>query len=89
MGDINLQFLQAHQDNTLHVADDQEVDGVGVGSLYMKQIYSVSSSADVEPRDSCRQSSSSTSKPSSSTMEMLEHADKFVQMLRVSDSCNI
>ena len=39
----SLQYLQAHKDNTLHVALEQELDGVGViklagsGSLYVKQ----------------------------------------------------
>lgn len=93
LGDVsNLHFLHARQDNTLQVADNQKLDGVGViklagcGSLYMKQSDSAPASADVEPKD---QSSSGTNEPSSSTMQtkqLLECADKVVQMLRVSDS---
>ena len=70
VGDIHsLQFLHAQQDNTLHVAENQHLDGVGViklagcGSLYIKQ----SESSDVvvirdgESGESSQ--SSSTSKP--------------------------
>ena len=97
LGDVsNLQFLHARQDNTLQVAGDQKLDGVGViklagcGSLYMKQSDSVLARADVEPRDSSSSNTSISSKPSSSTTEtkqLLERADKVLQMLRVSDSC--
>lgn len=97
LGDVsNLQFLHARQDNTLQVADDQELDGAGViklagcGSLYVKQIDSVSAGPEMKAGDSSRQSSSSNSEPSSSSMEtrqLLERAEKVVQMLRVSQSC--
>lgn len=62
----NLQFLQAHRDNTLRVADKQELDGVGViklaanGSLYLKQSdYVVAVTNPTKSPESEAQSSSS------------------------------
>lgn len=87
LGDIhNLQFLHAQQDNTLHVAENQHLDGVGViklagcGSLYVKQ----SESSDVvviqdgESGESgeSSQSSSNTSVPSKPrTVEPIESTE--------------
>ena len=74
----NFQFLRAHQDNTLQVAEDQQLDGLGViklagcGSLYVKQSDDdIAVTTNDEPKDkvSCDQPSSNTSitsKPSSS-----------------------
>ena len=84
LGDIhNLRFLHALQDNTLHVAENQHLDGVGViklagcGSLYVKQ----SESSDVvviqdgESGESS-QSSSNTSVPSKPrTVEPIESTE--------------
>ena len=74
----NFRFLRAHQDNTLQVAEDQQLDGLGViklagcGSLYVKQSDDdIAVTTNDEPKDkvSCDQPSSNTSitsKPSSS-----------------------
>ena len=83
LGDLhNLQFLHARQDNTLHVAENQHLDGVGViklagcGSLYIKQSDSseVVVIRDGESGESS-QSSSGTSVPSNpGTVEPVECA---------------
>ena len=40
LGDVNnIQFLQARQDNTLHVTENQHLDGVGVIKLAGVEVY--------------------------------------------------
>ena len=92
VGDVSsLHFLNARQDNTLQVADDQELNGVdviklaGCGSLYVKQNESVSADVEHKSAECGNQSSSSASSPRSvETKQLLERADHVVQMLRVS-----
>lgn len=71
LGDLhNLQFLHAQRDNTLLVAENQHLDGVGViklagcGSLYIKHSESSDVVICVDDCGESSQSSSNTSVPS-------------------------
>ena len=75
----NFQFLRAHQDNTLQVAKDQQLDGLGViklagcGSLYVKQSDDdIAVTTNDEPKDkvSCDQPSSLPALPASPALAL-------------------
>ena len=82
--DVEVQYLQSHKNNSLSVAKEQNLDGVGLinlagsGSLYLKLSPKNASENPVTA------STSTSGSGSDSVKKTLEKANDILEMLRVS-----
>ena len=82
--DAEVQYLQSHKNNSLSVAKEQNVDGVGLinlagsGSLYLKL------SPKDAPKSPVTPSTSTSSNGTDSVKKTLERANDVLEKLRVS-----
>ena len=82
--DAKVQYLQSHKNNSLSVANEQNLDGVGLinlagsGSLYLKLSPKNVPESPVSP------STSTSSSGTDSVKKMLERANDILEKLRVS-----